>query len=94
MGGTTTKLTAAVEEYFADLRRVRVSGPASCSGWKPNRIGRRRSCSSVCDGSTQGSSRRASFGLCNAASRTGAGWFLEPWGCRVAVDVHPIRSME
>ena len=29
MGGTTTKLTAAVEEYFADLRRVRVSGGAT-----------------------------------------------------------------
>ena len=29
MSGTTTKLTAAVEEYFADLRRVRVSGGAT-----------------------------------------------------------------
>ena len=38
--------------------RSRRPGPASCSGWKPNRIGRRRSCSSVCDGSTQGCSRR------------------------------------
>ena len=29
MGGTTTKLTAAVQEYFADLRRVRASGGAT-----------------------------------------------------------------
>ncbi len=29
MSGTTTKLTAAVEEYFADLRRVRASGGAT-----------------------------------------------------------------
>ena len=29
MSGTTTKLTAAVEEYFADLRRVRVSRGAT-----------------------------------------------------------------
>ena len=29
MSGTTTKLTATVEEYFADLRRVRASGGAT-----------------------------------------------------------------
>ena len=29
MSGTTTKLTAAVQEYFADLRRVRASGGAT-----------------------------------------------------------------
>ncbi len=29
MSGTTTKLTAAVEEFFADLRRVRASGAAT-----------------------------------------------------------------
>ena len=29
MSGTTTKLTAAVEEYFADLRRVQASGAAT-----------------------------------------------------------------
>ena len=29
MSGTTTKLTAAVEEYFADVRRVRASGGAT-----------------------------------------------------------------
>ena len=29
MSGTTTKLTAAIEEYFADLRRVRASGAAT-----------------------------------------------------------------
>ena len=29
MSGTTTNLTAAVEEYFADLRRVRASGAAT-----------------------------------------------------------------
>ena len=29
MSGTTTKLSAAVEEYFADLRRVRASGAAT-----------------------------------------------------------------
>ena len=29
MTGTTTKLTAAVEGYFADLRRVRASGGAT-----------------------------------------------------------------
>ena len=29
MSGTTTKLTAAAEEYFADLRRVRASGAAT-----------------------------------------------------------------
>ena len=29
MSGTTTKLTSAAEEYFADLRRVRASGAAT-----------------------------------------------------------------
>ena len=29
MSGTSTKLTAAVQEYFADLRRVRASGTAT-----------------------------------------------------------------
>ena len=29
MSGTTTKLTAAAEGYFADLRRVRASGGAT-----------------------------------------------------------------
>ena len=29
MSGTTTKLTAAAEEYFSDLRRIRASGAAT-----------------------------------------------------------------
>ena len=29
LAGTTTKLTAAVEDYLADLRRIRASGGAT-----------------------------------------------------------------
>ena len=65
--------------------RSRRRGPVSSSGWMRNRIGRRKSSSTVCGGSTRGCSSRASSGLCSAASRTGA---VSP----PVVSCLPIRS--
>ena len=81
--------TSAPHETVATLgapgrTRSRRRGPASSSGWRRNRIGQRRSSSTVCGGSTRGCSSRASSVLCSAASRTGA---VSP----AAVSCLPIR---
>ena len=54
--------------------RSRRAGPGSSSGWRPSRIGPRRSSSTVSAGNSPGCSSPASFGPCSAASATGGVW--------------------
>ena len=54
--------------------RSRRAGPGSSSGWRPSRIGPRRSSSIVSAGNSPGCSSPASFGPCSAASATGGVW--------------------
>ena len=54
--------------------RSRRTGPESSSGWRPSRIGPRRSSSTASAGNSPGCSSPASFGPCSAASATGGVW--------------------
>ena len=60
--------------YSAARLFSRRAGPGSSSGWRPSRIGPRRSSSTVSAGNSPGCSSPASFGPCSAASATGGVW--------------------